>query len=104
MNIPLMVVIINTDRCPDNQLFIFSLIYLLLQYVRSSDYYHIMGKSKRNRDLKLCDKCTKGESVLYRVRMQAQDPWLFVCVNCQSIAKLEAAYQYGGTWKQQKRN
>jgi hypothetical protein len=63
-----------------------------------------MGKSKRNRDLKLCDKCTKGELVLYRVRMQAQGPWLFVCTSCQSIAKLQAAYQYGGTWKQAKRN
>jgi hypothetical protein len=104
MNILHMVVIINTDGCRDNQLFIFSLIDLLLQYLSCSDYYHTMGKSKRNRELKLCDKCTKGDSVLYRVRMQTQDPWLFVCVNCQSIAKLQAAYQYGGTWKQQKRN
>jgi hypothetical protein len=99
-----MVVIINTDRCRGNQLFIFRLMGLLLQSEGYSDYYHLMGKSKRNRELKLCDKCSKGESVLYRVRMQEQNPWLFVCASCQSIAKLQAAYQYGGTWKQNKRN
>jgi len=65
-----------------------------------------MGKSSRNRAPKACQKC-RGEdnTVLYRVRENAQAEWQLLCKRCQAELKESAeSYQYGGTWKQQKRN
>jgi hypothetical protein len=63
-----------------------------------------MGKMQRDRAIKLCDSCGKSEAVLYRIKVQLQKPWTFACGPCQSIAKQQPTYQYGGTWKQKKRN
>ncbi len=63
-----------------------------------------MGKISREREQKSCDACSTASSILYRVRLAQQEPWLFYCSDCQSKAKSRAAYQYGGTWKQIKRN
>jgi hypothetical protein len=63
-----------------------------------------MGKSTRKRVLKECDHCKKGQSLLYRVRLQAIASWIFLCSECQSKVKSQTLYQYGGTWKQKKRN
>ncbi|MFT7490719.1 MAG: hypothetical protein ACI80S_000300 [Pseudohongiellaceae bacterium] len=63
-----------------------------------------MGKVQRHRSIKCCDSCGKGEAVLYRIKVQVQEPWIFACGACQAIAKVQASYQYGGTWKQKKRN
>jgi hypothetical protein len=63
-----------------------------------------MGKSQRKRQEKHCDGCLKNETVLYRIKVQLQDPWVFMCSACQSKVKEQPSYQYGGTWKQSKRN
>jgi ribosome-binding protein aMBF1 (putative translation factor) len=63
-----------------------------------------MGKLIRERQLKSCDGCGTSEPVLYRIKVQFQEAWLFVCPSCQLKAKIKAGYQYGGTWKQKKRN
>lgn len=63
-----------------------------------------MGKSLRNRQLKDCDYCAKPESVLYRVRLKQPAHWVLICSGCQTKTKCQPFYQYGGTWKQKKRN
>ena len=63
-----------------------------------------MGKSQRSREAKQCDSCGKVDAVLYRIRLSSQAPWIFACSVCQTKAKTQASYQYGGTWKQTKRN
>lgn len=63
-----------------------------------------MGKLQRNREIKLCESCGKSEATLYRIRIQPQSSWFFACSYCQSKAKQASSYQYGGTWKQKKRN
>jgi hypothetical protein len=63
-----------------------------------------MGKSQRCRHTKPCDSCGKSESVLYRIKVQIDEPWFFACPECLASAKKQASYQYGGTWKQKKRN
>lgn len=63
-----------------------------------------MGKSLRKRQIKDCDYCAKPKPVLYRIRLQQPGPWEFVCSECQSTVKDKPLYQYGGTWKQQKRH
>ncbi|GAC30725.1 hypothetical protein GPAL_3885 [Glaciecola pallidula DSM 14239 = ACAM 615] len=42
--------------------------------------------------------------MLYRIKPQCQEAWLFACSGCQSKAKMQPDYVYGGTWKQKKRN
>jgi hypothetical protein len=63
-----------------------------------------MGKSKRERILKECEHCKKVQPLLYRVRLQAIASWLFLCAECLTKVKSQKRYQYGGTWKQIKRN
>jgi uncharacterized Zn finger protein len=63
-----------------------------------------MGKVHRQRSIKCCDSCGNSEEVLYRIKVHIQEPWIFACGACQSIAKQQSTYQYGGTWKQNKRN
>jgi hypothetical protein len=63
-----------------------------------------MGKARRQRSTKSCDSCGRDEATLYRIKVQIQAPWTFACGACQAIAKMQVTYQYGGTWKQKKRN
>jgi hypothetical protein len=63
-----------------------------------------MGKLTRDRRQKSCDSCGLSEPVLYRIKPQCQEAWLFACSGCQSKAKMQTDYVYGGTWKQKKRN
>lgn len=63
-----------------------------------------MGKTLRSRQLRDCCVCEKSASVLYRIRLKPQAPWIFACSDCQSKATEQPQYQYGGTWKQKKRH
>ncbi|MFC4698719.1 hypothetical protein ACFO4O_00910 [Glaciecola siphonariae] len=63
-----------------------------------------MGKAQRSREPRECSQCKLEQSVLYRVKTQAQGDWLFLCSDCQKHCKQLPDYQYGGTWKQKKRN
>ncbi|MEM1304116.1 MAG: hypothetical protein AAGG46_04435 [Planctomycetota bacterium] len=59
---------------------------------------------KRTRT-KTCDRCDKAAGTLYRVRVEADGPWVFVCREClEAVRPGNAAYQYGGTWKSKKRH
>jgi hypothetical protein len=65
-----------------------------------------MGKSNRQREQKACESCEDmTQSVLYRVRSSADSPWRMLCKQCQLSVKSESeSYDYGGTWKRNKRN
>ena len=64
-----------------------------------------MRKNKREKPEKACDDCgDKNHDTLFRVRGSKQESWLFLCSECKDTLKKEAAYEYGGTWKQRKRN
>ncbi len=54
---------------------------------------------------KICGHCGLNFEVLYRVRLDQNLPWIFLCGSCQNNAKLEHKnYMYGGTWKASKRH
>lgn len=54
---------------------------------------------------KACQRCSKTEDTLYRVRLDESRLWSFVCRNCLEIIKPgNQHYQYGGTWKSKKRH
>lgn len=62
-----------------------------------------MAKIKRVRN-KACTRCEKANEVLYRVRIEADSGWIFVCPACITEVKPDNPhYQYGGTWKSKKR-
>jgi len=63
-----------------------------------------MGKVKRVRTPKPCNQCGVENDVLFRVRTAGNMPWQLICKACQMKAKNEMGYEYGGTWKQNKRN
>lgn len=48
---------------------------------------------------KPCHTCRKETSVAYRVRLNNQKQWVFVCEDCCNIHKEQSGYTYGGTWK-----
>ena len=52
-----------------------------------------------------CFKCNEQLDVFYRCRYEDQKDWVFLCDPClQKIKRvLSDTYQYGGTWKSQKR-
>jgi hypothetical protein len=59
---------------------------------------------KRER-VKPCDRCRQPHRVLYRVRIDAAQNWIFVCPQCwQQVSPGNPFYQYGGTWKSRKRH
>ena len=63
-----------------------------------------MVKIKRVR-IKLCSRCEETSDVLYRVRMDEDGDWVFVCPVCLDQVKAgNPYYQYGGTWKSKKRH
>lgn len=63
-----------------------------------------MGKARRTRKAKPCSLCGESAEVLFRIKNQADKPWLFACKDCQIKQQRLEAYQYGGTWKSKKRN
>lgn len=62
-----------------------------------------MGKSQRQRTGKACQGCGVHEPILFRIKFIEKD-WGLYCKRCQEQAKSHDNYQYGGTWKQNKRN
>jgi hypothetical protein len=62
-----------------------------------------VGRQPRERE-KPCDRCGTAADVLYRVRVAADGPWIFVCRRCwDAVATDNSEYRYGGTWKARKR-
>lgn len=54
---------------------------------------------------KACARCQKSNDVLYRVRIDESQEWIFVCPVCLEEVKPDnPRYQYGGTWKSKKRH
>ena len=63
-----------------------------------------MGKRTRLKPEKACEGCAEIVTEMYRVRYHGQRDWVLLCKTCQMLAKTHTDYQYGGTWKQTKRN
>ena len=61
-----------------------------------------MGKRKRFRE-KNCEICQVVTDVMYRIKPDAKTDWVLACPRCQSHAANEVGYQYGGTWKANKK-
>lgn len=54
---------------------------------------------------KPCDRCKETNDVLYRVRIDESQRWIFVCPSClEQVKPGNPLYQYGGTWKSKKRH
>jgi hypothetical protein len=63
-----------------------------------------MAKVKRVRT-KACSRCDETKDVLYRVKVDSEGGWIFVCPVCLNKVKPDNKhYQYGGTWKSKKRH
>jgi protein-arginine kinase activator protein McsA len=53
---------------------------------------------------KRCDRCQQSAAVLYRVKVDESDRWVFVCDRCYpTIRQNNPHYTYGGTWKAKKK-
>ena len=54
---------------------------------------------------KQCFQCKEDKDVLYRCRYQPLNDWIFLCGGCLKLIKseYESSYQYGGTWKANKK-
>lgn len=63
-----------------------------------------MGKRSRQKPEKHCVGCQAIVAEMFRVKYQEQSNWILVCKACQLAIKEQGGYQYGGTWKQAKRN
>lgn len=71
---------------------------------RSHSEANAMAKIKRVRT-KPCSRCTETNDVLYRVRIEEDGDWIFVCLAClEQVKPANPHYQYGGTWKSKKRH
>ena len=63
-----------------------------------------MTKAARIRQ-KTCHHCAIFSQALYRVQLEVNLDWVFLCPNCRTKAELEFnGYRYGGTWKARKRH
>ncbi|MBY6204522.1 hypothetical protein [Halomonas denitrificans] len=63
-----------------------------------------MPKAKRVRT-KACGRCETIRDVLYRVRIDQDGEWVFLCPSCLPQVKPDNPhYRYGGTWKSRKRH
>ncbi|HEY9654239.1 MAG TPA: hypothetical protein V6C50_01990 [Crinalium sp.] len=52
---------------------------------------------------KPCTLCGQTASMLYRVKHDASEVWVFVCPECWTkISQNNPFYVYGGTWKARK--
>jgi hypothetical protein len=58
----------------------------------------------RERAPKPCAVCSTPARALFRVKTSVSAPWQLLCKSCQSNAKANTGYQYGGTWKSAKRH
>ena len=57
------------------------------------------------RKQKNCFKCNETFSELFRIRLDQEKSWIFVCKSCLKERKSKSVfYQYGGTWKLRKAN
>jgi hypothetical protein len=63
-----------------------------------------MGKASRVRKTKSCALCTRVSEVLFRIKISNEAAWQLACKSCQIKHKETEGYQYGGTWKNRKRN
>ncbi|MCJ8275630.1 MAG: hypothetical protein HRT44_13480 [Bdellovibrionales bacterium] len=53
---------------------------------------------------KICQSCQSEKDVLFRARIEKQSAWLFYCEPCLlELKKASKFYQYGGTWKKNKK-
>jgi hypothetical protein len=63
-----------------------------------------MARTKRIRT-KACHRCEAISDVLFRVRIEQDGEWVFICPACLPLVKPDNPhYQYGGTWKSRKRH
>jgi hypothetical protein len=63
-----------------------------------------MAKIKRIRE-KECSGCKLLKDTLFRVRIERDGDWVFVCDDClEKVKPNNPHYQYGGTWKSKKRH
>ncbi len=54
---------------------------------------------------KPCGRCDQEKDTLFRVRIDKEGKWVFVCKVCIEVVKPNNEdYQYGGTWKSKKRH
>ena len=54
--------------------------------------------------MKSCHQCSFQQDTLFRVRIQENKNWIFVCQDCLKIVKQDNPhYQYGGIWKNWKK-
>ncbi|AFY49168.1 hypothetical protein Nos7524_3373 [Nostoc sp. PCC 7524] len=57
------------------------------------------GKSR----VKQCYRCSLTAPILYRVKFEENNQWVFVCPECcTAVSANNPFYIYGGTWKTQK--
>ena len=67
-------------------------------------WINTLKQKTRQRDPKSCHFCMHSTEVLYRIKTLKHQDWVFACKQCQSqIKQNDSTYQYGGTWKQNKR-
>ena len=55
--------------------------------------------------IKECFECSKRKEVMYLCRYDEIKDWVFLCGECLKKIKslFENTYQYGGTWKSNKK-
>jgi hypothetical protein len=53
---------------------------------------------------KNCFCCGQTAAVLYRIKVDASEQWIFICDRChRQVSQNNPLYTYGGTWKASKR-
>ena len=57
----------------------------------------------RQRPPKPCTNCATASTTLFRIKISASTEWQLLCKTCQLAVKDNEGYQYGGTWKSNKR-
>lgn len=61
-------------------------------------------KVKRTR-IKACSRCSEIKTALFRVQIEKDGDWIFVCRAClDEVRPKNQNYRYGGTWKSKKRH
>jgi hypothetical protein len=62
-----------------------------------------MSRRKRERE-KHCQRCETPYPVLFRIRVDEAEGWIFCCEAClhREQARHPNTYTYGGTWKARK--
>ena len=59
----------------------------------------------RTRENRNCFRCDNLFNELYRCKVDESGNWIFLCRSCLQDSKVNNLfYQYGGTWKSEKRN